>query len=899
MSQAEELLNSLTDDQIAAYSADSDNELHVVIRPDRVIVVPEELKRIAVQYDHDVETVTFDCPRYWDEHDLDDMVIYINYMRSDKYTASYPVTQVWTGEDDYTIHFSWTISRNVTEVDGPISFLVCAKKTDAEGNETIHWNSELCQDMYISRGLETEEQPEETHPDIITELLLRMDNVEKVAVTKDRIDAALAETKAYTQGAATIYQNTLGVKNEVDASASEIRNSYANAIKKSKSGTIITANDVSPLEHDVKVKVTAKTINYCSVEPTRRLKSDFSDCYFLPKGTYTMSMNFVGATSWRFVITLYDLNGNLMTDATSNTAHLKGISLPLNYSSGNGGIYQNADNITVNYLTFETDADYYIGINFHFGNTTADTTVTEVQLEEGTVVTEYTPPNIDLTTVTVTGCGKNMFDDSKIAGLTGWQFSNGMYYGLPAYLHNAFGPNGGTPLVTRFKPMTQYTLSCDAYAEVTAERPVGGTFRFEYTDGSHENVNINTATKSKYTFVSADGKTLLNFRMSYGHNVMTYMGNIQLEEGTVATAYEPYSSSTATPAEDGTCTVKSVSPNMTIFANNPSVTIEAEYNQDIINALNDSQDTRPIYYTISDDCIRVTNKYNSTHRWCMELCKKGGNNLFDFYTGYLVEDGTGIGHAVYKNTTDFHSPFVMKAVNNIDGDTPSSWEFTGGNHAYNGDNTGTPTARTTSLEFWIDNRKISNGVGAFSGKANIIEIRWSNNVQANNTVKEDGSGREVLTEKHTLTFNGYEWDSHVELIPLEDVRVTTWYGLQCSLNSEKLSHNPSGTMYSGTYKFIGGANRQAIDLTVSDIPINNSGDNSTIGMMSEKDGHAVSMIIDPTYDLGKRTMYTGTRGVFFNKTTKKTYFYIIDGQLLSANCSYFLRGKYRFYSTEQ
>lgn len=175
MSQAEALLNSLTDDEIAAYSVDPDNEPHIVVGSDRFITIPESLKKVAVQYDHNVETVIFDCPRYWDNLDMSKMAVYINYMRSDKYTDSYPVSDVSVEGD--IMHFSWTISRNVTEKEGYISFLICIKKTDTDGNEVNHWNSELCQDMYISKGMETEEQPMDLYPDIVTELLLRMGDI--------------------------------------------------------------------------------------------------------------------------------------------------------------------------------------------------------------------------------------------------------------------------------------------------------------------------------------------------------------------------------------------------------------------------------------------------------------------------------------------------------------------------------------------------------------------------------------------------------------------------------------------------------------------------------------------------------------------------------------------------
>lgn len=159
MSLADELLNSLETESISTFTINPDTEPHIVIGPDRIITVPKELQRIAVQYDHDVETVTFDCPRYWDGLDMSQMRIYINYMRSDKYRDSYAANNVTINDDDDTImHFDWTISRNVTLTDGPLVFLVCIKKADSEDNEINHWNSELNTQMHISEGLEVADE---------------------------------------------------------------------------------------------------------------------------------------------------------------------------------------------------------------------------------------------------------------------------------------------------------------------------------------------------------------------------------------------------------------------------------------------------------------------------------------------------------------------------------------------------------------------------------------------------------------------------------------------------------------------------------------------------------------------------------------------------------------------
>ena len=144
MSQAEELLNSLD-------ASNASEESNIVIGKDRFITVPESLKRLAVQYDHDIETVTFDCPRYWDEHDMSTMAIYINYICADNEPGCYQVKNVTVDSADSTImHFDWTISKNVTMAAGQIAFLVCIKKTDAEGVEKNHWNSEICKDCFMS-----------------------------------------------------------------------------------------------------------------------------------------------------------------------------------------------------------------------------------------------------------------------------------------------------------------------------------------------------------------------------------------------------------------------------------------------------------------------------------------------------------------------------------------------------------------------------------------------------------------------------------------------------------------------------------------------------------------------------------------------------------------------------
>lgn len=183
MSLGDELLNTVVEEGEASVST---VEPHITIGRDRVIHVPEQLRRLGVKKDHNIETVTFDCIRHWDGHDMSEMTVYIVYQTPDGIPELYPTPKPVVDEtDDSIMHFDWTISRNVTSVPGQLKIQVCVKKTDGEGNEANHWNSEPNDECYISDGLDcdAEDTSSNKYPDLITDLIERMDKVENTADT--------------------------------------------------------------------------------------------------------------------------------------------------------------------------------------------------------------------------------------------------------------------------------------------------------------------------------------------------------------------------------------------------------------------------------------------------------------------------------------------------------------------------------------------------------------------------------------------------------------------------------------------------------------------------------------------------------------------------------------------
>lgn len=134
-------------------TASGADEAHIVINSDRSVSVPDELKNIAVQYDHNIESVTFDCPRYWDGNDLSTMTFKINYVKTDGSNGTYICGKPTIDSDNENlIHFDWLISNDVTTSSGSVKFIVCVQKLEA-GEPVQVWHSQINNQTSVLPGL--------------------------------------------------------------------------------------------------------------------------------------------------------------------------------------------------------------------------------------------------------------------------------------------------------------------------------------------------------------------------------------------------------------------------------------------------------------------------------------------------------------------------------------------------------------------------------------------------------------------------------------------------------------------------------------------------------------------------------------------------------------------------
>lgn len=304
-----------------------------------------------------------------------------------------------------------------------------------------------------------------------------------------------------------------------------------------------------------------------------------------------------------------------------------------------------------------------------------------------------------------------------------------------------------------------------------------------------------------------------------------------------------------------------------------------------------AEKNRIAYKVDTENGILLSTKYDKDSDIQHLLCRHSLNNLFDFLHTYIFDNADAVpeihelndSNRVIYGSGDWHAPFQIKAVNNIDGDYTDGAYFTGGAHGYkNATTNASATARCAGVKYYADGRECASGE---TGLADEVAIYWENFVQASNTIKEDGTGREVLRECHTLTYRNGVFYSHTELIPIEDISVVLWYGLQMLYQS--------GTNKSLYY--VGAINRAANACNAA----SESGDNSCnlIRLVNNETGLVQELYLDTNSDLGKRFMCNeGLTKAMFGANYGKAYCTVANNNgTMLADCLYVLDGEYRVY----
>ena len=168
-----------TEEALAAAVVEPVNDIFEIDPETRVITVPASEKLFGVANDGNSERKHFRCPKVvGDNIDLSTMHLYINYQNANGDKYPYLVEDVQT-DGDY-ITYSWLIGPDVVAYKGQIKFIVCAKKGDGTIPE---WNTTLAEGTVLE-GLEATDEVIARNPDIIEQILTRLDNVTEIPQEK-------------------------------------------------------------------------------------------------------------------------------------------------------------------------------------------------------------------------------------------------------------------------------------------------------------------------------------------------------------------------------------------------------------------------------------------------------------------------------------------------------------------------------------------------------------------------------------------------------------------------------------------------------------------------------------------------------------------------------------------
>lgn len=170
----------------------------------------------------------------------------------------------------------------------------------------------------------------------------------------------------------------------------------------------------------------------------------------------------------------------------------------------------------------------------------------------------YGIKNVKVTGYTkqATTTGKNLFNTNSLTA-TGITIDGNEAYGTILSFYNAYKVEaGGLPISISFEENTRYTFSLKLKYENNSQTGNGIGFRVDYSDGTYAYL-ISPVSFSNTDYVTLSGttassKTVTKISVVFVSvtSVVVYMKDIQLEKGSSATSYEPYTGGKPSPNPD-------------------------------------------------------------------------------------------------------------------------------------------------------------------------------------------------------------------------------------------------------------------------------------------------------------------------------------------------------------
>lgn len=423
------------------------------------------------------------------------------------------------------------------------------------------------------------------------------------AEIKADVAPAVSAANAAAESANAAAESANAAAAAAAAEPARANQSFANALRGSASGNAVALTDVSPVSHTLDVKVRSKNMLNQSTTEIGILPAGFSNTYVrdFKDNTWYAGLTYNGFYNPKTALE-YALNGNnitVKTDVTENHSFY-GLSkalkcepnttYSLSYVCENGksekasGIgFYGADKMWMSGTFCDSggrfttpDNCYWIIVCFHGNLEGTEVTYSNIQLERGTVPTDYTP-YVNPSEINVKRCGKNIlpypysgfgsgtsvtvydvtFTDNGDGSVTITGQNDGTSYSR-FFLNGSANSSGNLSL-----PRGTYAISGGVTAEI--HRKYGNP---QYFTGETFTLGEGDSVNRIWIQIKAGGAT-------------DFIVKPQLEIGDTSTEYEPYVAAEYTPAYDGTVDgVTSLYPNTSLTTDTANFVIDVGYNRD-------------------------------------------------------------------------------------------------------------------------------------------------------------------------------------------------------------------------------------------------------------------------------------------------------------------------------
>ena len=347
---------------------------------------------------------------------------------------------------------------------------------------------------------------------------------------------------------------------QIDPTGESTSSLLCNALKGNKSGEAILFDDVSPLEHTVKVK--AKKKNLLSYPYYDGTSITSKNVVFTVDESRNIVLNgtSVGGENFR-LWWAHPLEAGQYT-FSADMPNLNGLVIYV-YDETNYKVLSSLDgakkSITIN-LNSPILINLYINTQSALGALN-NVKVSNIQLEYGSTATGYAPYVEDITECKVLKYGKNILNNDLFKNADNW---NKQFQGYGIYYYRLPVPNG------------VYTISM----------PADATYQFKVMDVETPTFNNIWAEVHNGMVTNTSPKTLtittgyITFSVNNDNNKLEKIA--QVECASSASAFEPYTEPVAYPINaDGTVGITSRYPSMTLMSDPQGLTLDCEYNRDI------------------------------------------------------------------------------------------------------------------------------------------------------------------------------------------------------------------------------------------------------------------------------------------------------------------------------